>query len=97
MTSLDGGAILHAIEDEVGGPIECLAPFELALTPDLPPGVVAPHFKGKGIVATTPTGQPTMMNGPDNHWGPCTAANDPSAACQEYIKTHGRSYVYVME
>ena len=85
---------LHSIEGDVGGHIECLAPFELALTPDFPPGSITPYWSiSSGVVATTPTGVPTMMN----NWGPCTSSDDTSEACKQFIKVHGRSYVYIME
>ena len=84
--------ILHSIQADVGGPIECLAPFETALTPDLPPGSLIPRFRG-GSLSRTVTAAPTIMN----NWGPCQASDDPSPACKDFVATHGRSYVYVLE
>ena len=84
--------ILHSIQADVGGPMECLAPFETALTPDLPPGSLIPRFQG-GSLSRTQTSTPTTMN----NWGPCQASDDPSPACKAFVATHGRSYVYVLE
>ena len=72
--------------------MECLAPFETALTPDLPPGSLIPRFQG-GSLSRTQTSTPTTMN----NWGPCQASDDPSPACKAFVATHGRSYVYVLE
>ena len=84
-------AILHSLEKVIGAELECLAPFELAMTPDLAPGSVVPHFPGS--VATLQDGSPA----PSNNWGPCVSAHDGSAACQQFIAMHGRSFVYIMD
>ena len=84
-------AILHSLEPAIGAELECLAPFELAMTPDLPPGAVAPRFPGS--VATQQDGTPALAN----NWGPCVSSHDSSAACKQFIATHGRSYVYILD
>ena len=90
---IEACAILHSIERELGDQIDCLAPFELALTPDLPPGTRQPHFSSHGVVATSPEGMAAIMS----NWGPCTAWNDSSAACEQYVQTHGRSLIYIVD
>ena len=88
-------AVLHDIEAEVGEPLECLAPFELAMTPDVAPGSRTPQFPAN--VATEYRADGKRVPSIYHDWGPCAAADDTSQACNAFVAEHGRMFIYIVE
>eukprot|EP01052_Picozoa_sp_SAG31_P008918 SAG31_NODE_458_length_15415_cov_3.647428_8_plen_185_part_00 len=71
---------------EIDPEIQCLAPFETAMSPDNPPNDTAPRWLDS--VSIQPDGHAAGYR-----W-PCKNPQDTSSACQEYKRNHEMQFLY---